>query len=122
MYRINVNEVKEIRTPHGKKVRWLIPKEIGAQNFEMRYFTITNESQSSEESHPWEHQIYVLSGKGILQSGTTELVVSPGDAIYIAPNEPHCVKNIPDEILTFICMIPAGCEDRVKEQTSIPEN
>ena len=115
MYRTNVSEVREIKTPHGKRVRWLIPREVGAKNFEMRYFTITNESQPSEESHPWEHQVFVLSGKGIIQSGNTEITVGPGDAIYIAPDEPHLVKNEPNQVFTFLCMIPAGYEDRVKE-------
>ena len=114
MIRSKVSETKEIRTPHGKKVRWLISKEMGAMNFEMRYFTITDESQPSEESHPWEHQVFVLSGEGIIKSGEMEIQVAPGDAIYIAPDEPHLVKNLPNQNLTFLCIIPAGCEDWVK--------
>lgn len=114
MIRTNINEVKEIRTSHGKKVRWLITKEMGSTNFEMRYFTITDDSQPSEETHPWEHQVYVLSGEGIIKSGETELRVKPGDAIYIAPNEPHMFKNLPAQVFAFLCVIPAGCEDRVK--------
>jgi len=43
MIRTKLSKVKEIKTPHGKKVRWLISKEMGAPNFEMRHFTITDE-------------------------------------------------------------------------------
>jgi quercetin dioxygenase-like cupin family protein len=114
MIRTKLSKVKEIRTPHGKKVRWLISKEMGAPRFEMRHFTITDESQPSEEAHPWEHQVYILSGEGIIKSGDTEIKVEPGDAIYIAPNEPHLVQNLPQQKFTFLCIIPAGCEDRVK--------
>ena len=115
MIRTKLSKVKEIRTPHGKKVRWLISKEMGAPRFEMRHFTITDESQPSEEAHPWEHQVYILSGEGIIKSGDTEIKVESGDAIYIAPNEPHLVQNLPQQKFTFLCIIPAGCEDRVKE-------
>jgi quercetin dioxygenase-like cupin family protein len=85
LIRTKLSKVKEIRTPHGKKVRWLISKEMGAPHFEMRHFTITDESQPSEEAHPWEHQVYVLSGEGIIKSGDMKSRSNQEIAIYIAP-------------------------------------
>lgn len=52
MIRTKLSKVKEIRTPHGKKVRWLISKEMGAPRFEMRHFTITDESQPQKRLIP----------------------------------------------------------------------
>lgn len=52
MYITNIKGTKELKTPHGKSIRWLLPKEIGVPNFEMRYFEVKKESIPSEEKHP----------------------------------------------------------------------
>ncbi len=115
MYITNLKDVKKIRTPHGKWIQWLIPHEVGAKNFEMRYVEVPAESTPSEESHPWEHQVFVLSGKGYVKSGNDERLLSPGDALYLEPNEPHQFRVEESPPLAFICLIPSGCEDKVKD-------
>jgi len=116
MYMINVKDAKELKTPHGKLIRWLLSEEIGAPNFEMRYFEINKESEPSEERHPWEHEVFVVKGEGIVKSGGVEKKVKPGDAIFILPNEQHMFLNAKEEPLSFICIIPKGCENHVKEK------
>ena len=116
MYIVNIKGVKGLKTPHGKTVRWLLPKEIGAPNFEMRYFEVTRENQPSEDEHPWEHEVFVVQGEGILKSGRGERTVKTGDAIFIPPNEPHQFSNVKEEPFGFICVIPKGCEDTIKDR------
>lgn len=116
MYIINVKDAKELKTPHGKSIRWLLSKEIGTPNFEMRYFEVTRESEPSEDKHPWEHEVFVVKGEGIVKSGGAEKKSEPGDAIFIPPNEPHRFSNVKEEPFGFICVIPKGCEDNVKDR------
>lgn len=114
MYIINVKDAKELKTPHGKLVRWLLSAKTGTPNFEMRYFEVTAESEPSEDKHPWEHEVFVVKGKGNIKSGKIEKRVKPGDAIFIPPNEPHLFLNTRKEPLGFICIIPKGCENNIK--------
>jgi len=114
MYITNIKNTKELKTPHNKSIRWLLPKEIGVPNFEMRYFEVKKESVPSEEKHPWEHEIFVVRGGGIIKSGGIEKKVKSGDAIFIPPNELHQFSNVKEEPFGFICIIPNGCEDNIK--------
>jgi len=110
----NVDQVKVLRTKHGKRVQWLLATEDGTPNFEMRYFEVVRGNPGRSESHPFEHEVFVLCGEGIVKSDTEEHRVSRGDAILILPNEPHQFINEAEEPLGFICIIPNGCEDHVK--------
>ena len=114
MYVVSVADTKELTTPHGKRLKWLLTKEIGAPNFEMRYFEIPESAEYSEGAHPWEHEIFVVKGEGILRSGGEERVIKPGDAVFIPSDETHGFQNPWEEALGLICVIPAGCEDHVK--------
>ena len=116
MYVINIKDAKELKTPHGKSIRWLLSKEIGAPNFEMRYFEIPQGAKPSEDKHPWEHEVFVVKGEGIVKAGGEERKVRSGDAIFIPPNEPHMFLNVREKPFGFICVIPKGCEDYVKEK------
>jgi quercetin dioxygenase-like cupin family protein len=115
---INIKDAKELKTPHGKSVKWLLTKEIGTPNFEMRYFEVKKESEPSEGEHPWEHEVFVIKGEGIVKSGGVERKVKSGDAIFIPPNEPHIFSNVKKEPFGFICIIPKGCEDNIKRANS----
>jgi quercetin dioxygenase-like cupin family protein len=48
------------------KVRWLITKEIGAENFAMRLFEIEPGGYTPLHSHPWEHEVFILEGEGVV--------------------------------------------------------
>ena len=115
MYITNIKDSKELKTPYGKSIKWLLTKENGAPNFEMRYFEVTKESKPSEDKHPWEHEVFVVRGKGIIRSGGLEKKVGFGDAIFIPANELHQFSNFEEEPFGFICIIPKGYEDKMKD-------
>ena len=90
----------------GVKVRWLITKEDGAENFAMRYFEIEPGGHSAYHSHTWEHETFILEGHGLVVCGDEERRVGPGYVIFIPPNVPHHFESLGDEALRFLCLIP----------------
>jgi len=90
----------------GVKLRVLIGEEEGAPNFIMRYFTVEPGGQTPYHTHPWEHEVFVLSGKGEVRQGSGRWSIGPGSVVYVAPGEEHQFLNVGDEPLEFLCMIP----------------
>ena len=88
------------------KVRWLITKEMGAPNFAMRLFEMEPKGHSPFHSHPWEHEVFILEGEGLVVSDQGEKKVRAGDAVFILPNEKHQLKNNGDKTLKFLCLVP----------------
>ena len=57
-------EAKEAEENASKlRVRWLITKETGAENFAMRLFEMEAGGYSPFHSHPWEHEVFILEGR-----------------------------------------------------------
>jgi quercetin dioxygenase-like cupin family protein len=88
------------------KMRWLISKEMGAENFAMRHIEIDPHGYSPLHSHPWEHEIFILEGEGAVSNGNEEKKVKEGDFIFIPPNEAHQTRNISQKTMKLLCMIP----------------
>lgn len=88
------------------KVRWLITKDDGAENFAMRYFEIAPGGQSAFHAHDWEHESFILDGEGVVICGDEKKQVGPGYVIFIPPNIQHCFKNVGEKTLRFLCLIP----------------
>jgi quercetin dioxygenase-like cupin family protein len=112
---IEVNDVKlfhytdvEPKDAEGGvyKVRWLITKEMGAKNFAMRLFEMEPGGYSPHHSHPWEHEVYILQGEGLVKGGSEERKFKEGDVIFLAANEKHQFKNNGEKTVKFLCMIP----------------
>jgi quercetin dioxygenase-like cupin family protein len=89
-------------------VRWLIDKEHdGAKNFAMRRFEIKPETKVPLHSHPQDHEIYILSGKGKFFNDSGKVKnVKNGDVVYIPPNEKHGIVNLGEEDFVFLCSVP----------------
>ena len=62
------------------RVRWLITKEVGAENFAMRLFEMEAGGHSPFHSHPWEHEVFILEGKGLAVGEGEERKFRAGDA------------------------------------------
>jgi quercetin dioxygenase-like cupin family protein len=90
----------------GITVRWVISEKDGADNFSMRVFEVEPGGYSPYHKHPWEHEVFILGGKGLLVQGGKEFPLSKGDVIFIPPGEEHQLKNSSGEPLEFICLIP----------------
>jgi quercetin dioxygenase-like cupin family protein len=88
------------------KVRWLITKEMGAENFAMRIFDVEPDGYSPLHKHPWEHEVFILEGKGQLFDGENATPFTASDVVFVPPNEMHQFKNSGRKTLKFICLIP----------------
>ena len=91
---------------NGCSVRWLINDTDGAPNFAMRQFAVEPDGHTPKHSHPYEHEVYVLSGSGIVLEGDEEHPINAGDFIYVRPDEIHQFRNTGTAPLTFLCMVP----------------
>jgi quercetin dioxygenase-like cupin family protein len=88
------------------KVRWLITKETGAENFAMRLFEMKPKGYSPFHSHAWEHEVFILEGEGIVVGGEHKKKFKVGDVIFIPPNEKHQFKNNGKKTAKFLCLVP----------------
>jgi len=87
-------------------IRWVISESEGAQNYAMRLISVKPEGHSPYHQHPWEHEVFVVKGRGVLVTAGRRDNFEPGDAIYVAPNEFHQFECEGDEELQFVCVVP----------------
>ncbi len=102
-------ELENVTKANSKKttIQWLITNKDGAKNFTMRRFEIQPGGEIGLHNHPEEHEIYILQGSGEIFDNKGSIVeINPGDVIYVPPNEMHGYKNVGNEPLAFICVIP----------------
>jgi quercetin dioxygenase-like cupin family protein len=100
-------KVEEVPAPaKGVKVRWLIDEKIGAPNFAMRRFTVEPGGYTPRHSHPWEHEVFILSGTGVVLGEGGEEPVKPGEVVFMPSDEEHQFRNTGDRELAFLCLIP----------------
>ena len=90
----------------GVVKREVITGDDGAPRFCMRVFEVEPGSSTPSHSHWWEHEVFILSGKGVVVSGEGETSIAEGSVVFVAPDEHHCFVNNGDETLRFICVIP----------------
>ncbi|MCK4636278.1 MAG: cupin domain-containing protein [Methanomicrobia archaeon] len=108
MKKFHYTEIKKEKAEEGAvntTVRWLIAKEMGAENFAMRLFEITSEGYSPYHKHPWEHEVFVLEGEGIARRENSEETISKGDVLFIPADEKHQLQCT-GATLKFLCLIP----------------
>ncbi|MEA1871304.1 MAG: cupin domain-containing protein [Candidatus Bipolaricaulota bacterium] len=92
---------------HTKK-RVLIGPEQGARNFVMRLFTLGEGGCSPYHTHNWEHEVFILSGKGTVKSTSGNTPVSAGNFVYVPPNEEHQFLNAGLDPFEFLCLVPTN--------------
>jgi quercetin dioxygenase-like cupin family protein len=104
----NWKEIPVTEPMTGLSKRVAIGPEIGASNFVMRIFEMQPGITSAYHSHPWEHEIYVIEGRGAAVDNDGEkAAIQKGDVIFIPPNEKHSLANAGTAPLQFICLVPA---------------
>ena len=88
------------------RVRWLITKEFGAENFAMRLFEMDAGGHSPFHGHRWEHEVFILEGDGRVINDEGQRSIQAGDVIFITPNEKHQIRNDNISVLKFLCLVP----------------
>ncbi len=96
----------EAQEAPGVTIRWIIGKDDGAPNFAMRVIEVEPGCNTPFHTHGFEHEVYILAGRGEVRGADGETPVEPGTAVYVEPGERHGFFNTGDEALRFICVIP----------------
>ena len=102
----NYLEAKPIQELPGVVKREVITAYDGAPHFCMRVFEVEPGSSTLSHSHSWEHEVFVLSGWGVVVGEQGETQIAKDSVVFIPPDEHHCFVNNGNEILRFICVIP----------------
>ena len=123
MHRINIDEIPERSINknymEGVSIRYLIVEEFGAPNFEMRYFELQKGAKTSFDKHAYEHEVFVLRGKGRLVVNGKDYYLRLNDAVLIEPWEEHQLFQDGDEPFGFLCIVPNGVS---KSKFEVPLN
>ena len=103
MYIKNYRELPvETTEVEGLTVRWGINKDQGATNFSMRLLELAPMKSTPMHQHDSEHEIYVLVGKGEVETPDKVVPIREGSIIYVAPNEIHKFNNTGASILRMV--------------------
>jgi quercetin dioxygenase-like cupin family protein len=86
---------------------WMIGKAEGAENFAFRYYQLQAGGKSNLEQHGYDHGVFVLHGSGEVLLGADVHDISQGDILHIAPDVTHQLRNTGQDVLGFLCVIPA---------------
>jgi quercetin dioxygenase-like cupin family protein len=90
----------------GCQVRWLVGEPDGAPNFAMRQFEVAPGGYTPKHFHPYEHEVFILEGRGEVLDGDTPRPLQAGDVVYVAPNDVHQFRNTGPGPLKFLCLVP----------------
>ena len=106
----NQNEVVQNKvTMDGVKgvfIQWLIGEDSGAPNFYLRLFEVEPGGHTPFHDHPWEHEVFILEGKGAINTTGSSHPLEKGSFALLLPDEKHQFENKGDTPLKFLCIIP----------------
>ncbi|HZZ26671.1 MAG TPA: cupin domain-containing protein [Pirellulales bacterium] len=99
---------KSVEMPgaHACSVRWLLSESDGTPTFAMREFEVAPGGYTPRHSHDYEHEVFVLSGSGVVLEGDKQHQLSAGDVVFVQPNEVHQFRNTGTQAMRFLCLIP----------------
>ncbi len=110
--RVDEVPASPVQAPGAEKVsiRWLIGPEDRPAGFFMRLFEVAPGGHTVRHGHDWEHEIYVLEGRGTALTPEGEKSLEPGSVVYVSPGAEHQFRNGGEEPLRFLCLVPRTAE------------
>jgi quercetin dioxygenase-like cupin family protein len=113
----NYREVKAepvVEEP-GVTVRWLVSQLNEAPNCALRLYELEPGAAIGTHTHYWEHDVFVLYGRGVVVGEEGEISLSEGDVVYVPPAEHHRFVNRGNEVLRFLMVLP------IAQHTFVPD-
>ena len=90
------------------QVQYLIDDRQGSDRFALRLYTVQKDGHTPLDQHPYEHQVYVLKGEGLLRQSKDASAplksLKSGDSIFIPSNAVHQFSNTQDAPFVFLCV------------------
>jgi len=90
----------------GVTVRWLVSELDGAPGYALRLYEIEPRRATTAHTRYWEHQVFVLAGRGAVIAGDQEALLGEGDMVYIPPGERHQFVNRGEQPFRFLMALP----------------
>ncbi len=87
-----IRNYRNVYQPGGAAAR-LISLDDNPVTCTMTYSVIEPGKTSSHHIHPWEHEVYILEGSGVLVCDGKEYPIREGDAMLIPGNVDHYTLN-----------------------------
>jgi mannose-6-phosphate isomerase-like protein (cupin superfamily) len=83
---------------------WMLisPKNSSIQNLSIQISEVPVGSEQPIHRHEPEQCYYIIKGKGLMIIEESSKEVAAGDAVYIAPNLKHGIKNIGGDVLEYL--------------------
>lgn len=89
----------------GASMAIMVGRDDGAPHFALRSFSVEPGGHTPKHHHDYEHEVYIVSGRGTVLLGETEHPVSAGDVVYVRADLEHQFRAI-EEPLRFLCIVP----------------
>ncbi len=93
----------------GAGIRWVIDEEHdGAPVYALRVVELTPGGQTPDHIHPYEHENFVIEGRGKVQIEDKSYPLQPGDVVFVPAGIRHHYENAADVPFKFLCGIPVS--------------
>lgn len=92
----------------GVTMRLMVGRADGAPNFSMRHFTVEPGGNTPHHSHNYEHEVFIVEGKGRIEQDGEFREIRAGDVVFVEPNKLHQFTNPGSEPLKFLCLVPVS--------------
>ncbi|MCL5097299.1 MAG: cupin domain-containing protein [Candidatus Omnitrophica bacterium] len=93
----------------GVTIRRVIDEEHdGAPVYVLRVIEVAAGGHTPEHAHPYEHENFVIEGKGRVLIGENWHEVGVGDVVFVPPGIRHTYINDGDTPFKFLCGIPVS--------------
>jgi len=93
----------------GVTIRWIIDeKRDAAPTYALRVIEVAPGGHTPDHTHAFEHENFVIEGKGRVQINGEWHAVGVGDVIFVPPSTQHTYVNTGDTPFKFLCGIPVS--------------
>lgn len=107
-------------TAPGSSIRWMIDDDHDdAPTASLRMIEVQPGGSSPRHTHPYEHENFVVEGKGRVLIEDQWHDLNPGDVAYVPPGILHQYVNAGDTVFKFLCLIPVK---RLQGQAQQPKD
>ncbi len=93
----------------GVTIRWVIDEQQdGAPIYALRVIEVAPSGHTPDHTHAFEHENFVIEGKGRVQIDGEWHDVGVGDVVFVPPHTQHTYENAGDTPFKFLCGIPVS--------------
>jgi quercetin dioxygenase-like cupin family protein len=93
----------------GATLRWVIDEEHdGAPHYALRVVEVAPGGHTPDHTHPFEHENFVIEGRGRVQIEGEWHELKPGDVVFVPAGIRHTYMNASEAPFKFLCGIPVS--------------